>query len=457
MSKLETHIQTGTERREGRTPELSFESRLDTFADQIARIAFYSGNWDHTLFANTNGEFDPKDAHAAVYDNFQPYFDHEPNDIWGPKDPIGTLHRLSTFILDTVSNLEMMPEPDFTDRLLHMQYEYKGNVFIHANAKHPGVQDMADSRWFVDHDKLQLWQETYVYPSEYLIYRSLAENPRLLHAIPEITDHILEAIRKNPEQTFGLLYTSGIDTLFPDFPMFLSPDFLDNCALRLREWEQIKHTKDGLDFFVEVLTESVGVALNNKRDDESNEAYARRIFQCIPHLDAYAQYNLKPYERQSDEFYMQIALASGEFSARSGRGPFGAVIVHPDGRFIIATNEIDPVTGQIIHAETVLMRKAYKYWRMNSLKNSTLYSTAEPCFGCAKEILHGDHVSRVVYGVPTTMGMKFFGISEAEYLRKLDCGIPIMQDDVLEERTRKFYRQYNYIDLIRPKVKTRTT
>lgn len=83
-------------------------------------------------------------------------------------------------------------------------------------------------------------------------------------------------------------------------------------------------------------------------------------------------------------------------SARSGGGPFGAVIVR-DGR-VLATgaNRVVPDRDPTAHAEVVAIRRAAAAAGSHDLSGAVLYSSCEPCPMCAAAI-HWARIERVEF------------------------------------------------------------
>lgn len=82
-----------------------------------------------------------------------------------------------------------------------------------------------------------------------------------------------------------------------------------------------------------------------------------------------------------------------------GNHPFGAILVAPDGSIVLeAENTVvtgDDVTG---HAETNLVRKAWRAIPHDQLPGYTLYTSCEPCAMCSGAIFWAG-IGAVVYGL----------------------------------------------------------
>ena len=102
--------------------------------------------------------------------------------------------------------------------------------------------------------------------------------------------------------------------------------------------------------------------------------------------------------QESDQSYMERALACARAARDAGEVPVGAVLVDPEGAVLaeagnspIATN--DPTA----HAELRAVRTAAERCNNYRLPGTTLYVTLEPCPMCAGALVHA-RVARIVYG-----------------------------------------------------------
>lgn len=78
-----------------------------------------------------------------------------------------------------------------------------------------------------------------------------------------------------------------------------------------------------------------------------------------------------------------------------GRHPFGAILVAPDGKTVLAEQgNVDAVN----HAEAVLARMAAQNYSADYLWDCTLVTTAEPCAMCAAT-QYWAHIGHLVYGM----------------------------------------------------------
>lgn len=103
--------------------------------------------------------------------------------------------------------------------------------------------------------------------------------------------------------------------------------------------------------------------------------------------------------REQDAGHLRRAIGLAREARGLGNAPFGAVLVGKNGKILAegrntVTTERD-VTG---HAETNLVRAAFRFLDAGTFAASTLYASAEPCAMCSGAIFWAG-VGRVVYGL----------------------------------------------------------
>jgi tRNA(adenine34) deaminase len=102
---------------------------------------------------------------------------------------------------------------------------------------------------------------------------------------------------------------------------------------------------------------------------------------------------------ESDEFYMELALAEAKQAEAAGEVPVGAIIVS-EGVIIGSGFNLPILTHDpTAHAEIIALRKAARQQQNYRLSNATLYCTVEPCLMCAGAMLHA-RITRLVFGTP---------------------------------------------------------
>jgi tRNA(adenine34) deaminase len=101
----------------------------------------------------------------------------------------------------------------------------------------------------------------------------------------------------------------------------------------------------------------------------------------------------------SDEQYMDFAIAEARKAEAAGEVPVGAVIV-ADG-VVIGRGFNQPISASdpTAHAEIIALREASRHQENYRLSNATLYCTVEPCTMCAGAMIHA-RLQRLVFGTP---------------------------------------------------------
>ena len=101
---------------------------------------------------------------------------------------------------------------------------------------------------------------------------------------------------------------------------------------------------------------------------------------------------------ETDEHFMQLAIAEAEKARDLDEVPIGAVIVDADGE-VIATAGNRTITDNdpTAHAEILALRHAASRIGNYRLTGCTLYTTIEPCVMCAGALVNA-RISRLVFG-----------------------------------------------------------
>ncbi|AMM22323.1 hypothetical protein AX769_09490 [Frondihabitans sp. PAMC 28766] len=114
-------------------------------------------------------------------------------------------------------------------------------------------------------------------------------------------------------------------------------------------------------------------------------------------------------------------IAVSRRSVDHGNHPFGAVLVDADGQVVLeAENTVvtgDDCTG---HAETNLVRAAWKTIGAEALATHTLYTSCEPCAMCSGAI-YWSGISRVVFALAETDLLALTGDHDENPTMSLDC------------------------------------
>jgi tRNA(adenine34) deaminase len=104
-----------------------------------------------------------------------------------------------------------------------------------------------------------------------------------------------------------------------------------------------------------------------------------------------------PTRAESDQSWMQVALAEARLAEEAGEVPVGAVIVRDDVLIAHAHNRTIRDQDATAHAESLAIREASATIGSWRLSGCTLYVTLEPCAMCAGALVLA-RVDRVVFG-----------------------------------------------------------
>lgn len=97
-----------------------------------------------------------------------------------------------------------------------------------------------------------------------------------------------------------------------------------------------------------------------------------------------------------DEQYLAQALSLASANVHNSGGPFGAVIVSPDGRVFEGVNRVTANNDPTAHAEVMAIREACRSLETFDLSGCILYTSCEPCPMCLSSALWA-RVKHVVY------------------------------------------------------------
>ncbi|WP_314324720.1 nucleoside deaminase [Paenarthrobacter ilicis] len=102
---------------------------------------------------------------------------------------------------------------------------------------------------------------------------------------------------------------------------------------------------------------------------------------------------LNAHERDG---YLDLAIRLAVKNVADGGGPFGAVVVAPDGTVHEGVNRVTRDFDPTAHAEVVAIRRACAATRSFDLSGSVLYASCEPCPLCLSATLWA-RVDRVFF------------------------------------------------------------
>lgn len=98
----------------------------------------------------------------------------------------------------------------------------------------------------------------------------------------------------------------------------------------------------------------------------------------------------------TEEQYLGEAVSLAIANVSHAGGPFGAVVVTPDGGVHPGVNRVTATNDPTAHAEVMAIRTACTAIGSFDLSGSVLYSSCEPCPMCLASALWA-RVDRVVY------------------------------------------------------------
>lgn len=94
---------------------------------------------------------------------------------------------------------------------------------------------------------------------------------------------------------------------------------------------------------------------------------------------------------------MRRCLELAVNARRRGNTPVGALIVVKGEVIAEAEEEVPAGLNPTGHAEVLAIRRACQTLSTTDLRGGTLYTTAEPCWGCSY-VIRQTRLARVVYG-----------------------------------------------------------
>ncbi|MBQ9773142.1 MAG: tRNA adenosine(34) deaminase TadA [Clostridia bacterium] len=101
--------------------------------------------------------------------------------------------------------------------------------------------------------------------------------------------------------------------------------------------------------------------------------------------------------KQTDEYWMQMALEAAQCAAERGEIPVGAVMVRNGEAIAVTHNRCEELHDATAHAERLAVSEAGKRTGTWRLSGCTLYVTLEPCPMCMGALINA-RIDRIVYG-----------------------------------------------------------
>jgi tRNA(Arg) A34 adenosine deaminase TadA len=139
-----------------------------------------------------------------------------------------------------------------------------------------------------------------------------------------------------------------------------------------------------------------------------------------------------PFIRQA----FDLAISAG----KNGNQTFGALLVYQGKVILTAENTVNTENDIIHHAETNLMSKAKREISPEVLRQSTMYTSTQPCTLCCAAMYYVG-IKRVVYGVSSKAlyrltGWRDEGLPCDEFYqhkgKKIDWIGPVFEEEGLE-------------------------
>lgn len=117
---------------------------------------------------------------------------------------------------------------------------------------------------------------------------------------------------------------------------------------------------------------------------------------------------------------LEAAIDAATDNVAAGGGPFGAVVVFPDGRHYFGVNRVTANNDPTAHAEVQAIRNACAGEATFSLAGAVLYTSCEPCPMCLCAALWS-RVDRIVYAADR-FDAAAAGFDDAEFYGLLERG-----------------------------------
>jgi tRNA(adenine34) deaminase len=147
---------------------------------------------------------------------------------------------------------------------------------------------------------------------------------------------------------------------------------------------------------------------------------------------------------ETDEHYMQLALAEARLAGERGEVPVGAVLVDGAGRVLAgAGNRTIELNDPAAHAEILVLRGAAQALRNYRLTGCGIYVTLESCAMCAGAMVHA-RLARVVYGAADPKGGALAGLYRIGSDGLLNHRFPVIGGVLADESAdllRQFFRE----------------
>ena len=105
--------------------------------------------------------------------------------------------------------------------------------------------------------------------------------------------------------------------------------------------------------------------------------------------------------RETDEYYMKLAIQEAVRAMDAGEVPVGAIVVFEKKIVGRASNQTELLKDPTAHAEMLAITQACEAAAQARLPGATLYVTLEPCPMCVGAMIHA-RIARLVFGARET-------------------------------------------------------
>lgn len=127
---------------------------------------------------------------------------------------------------------------------------------------------------------------------------------------------------------------------------------------------------------------------------------------------------------------LEYAVELATRSAQVDGGPFGAVIILPDGRRVEGTNRVTATSDPTAHAEVTAIREAGRLAGTNDLSGAVLYTSCQPCPMCMCAALWA-RIGKIVYAADADEAADA-GFDDREFYNQLRSGVASVTSAMVE-------------------------
>lgn len=124
--------------------------------------------------------------------------------------------------------------------------------------------------------------------------------------------------------------------------------------------------------------------------------------------------------KKQDLLHLERSIELADEAVSEGNHPFGALLVSASGEVIAEEKNNYSVDKGPGHAETNLARNAAKFFDEQTLLDSTLYTSVEPCSMCSGTI-YWANIGAVVFGMTEKRLGELTGDDPENLTQDLEC------------------------------------